>query len=234
VLLDAFNHLGIDEVVRNVWLAADSPGLLGGMQDRGARYLVVADPFRHIVSLLPQATPPLAVRFEHANVQSGRLYTARIHEFALFRLFVSWGFQDEFARLRPRYFSSVRDEVAMALPNRTENLVLHVPGMQVYELVPGAVLQGRVPESTRQLTLQCQLRFPEDADSAQDLQRRVQLSADGSFSVRTGLPAPIAESSFEVVHGYSLKADGLETTVPVPLAAVLRGSTIEVVWPGGN
>jgi hypothetical protein len=132
VVVDPFNHVDTEAATRAVWMARDGRDLATALRRAGARYLVVADAGRVILSL--RAHDLAAVRFA-SDVPGGILYREEMLGYALFRLWLHPGGGGEFAGLEPRFFTTAIQLVPIeTAPGLARDVT--TPAGQVYEVLP--------------------------------------------------------------------------------------------------
>lgn len=228
VVLDPFNHTGLDAPMCDVWLAAGPTDLAEAMDKYRARYLVVTNPRRNIVGLcrgdaarLAQATP---------GAPDGVVLLPGMERFALFRLFEAGGPAMEFANLQFRFLSANETVIACLRPDGRVEIV-NVPAFQVVERRPGAIVRGVAPRGCTQISVLLRVTHAPPKKQRESAST-VPVSADGTFLFRTAQPVPARETTFEAAEGYQLTAAGRTVTVGVSQQAVDNGAAIMVTWPG--
>ena len=231
VVIDPFNHVGVAEPSARVWLSRDDDQLAENLLAYNARYLVIDAAGREVVSMVAMARHDVSDLYAIAERLPGRgLFLAPVSRFAAFRLYAGTGCSPLTTRLQPRFFSETERPLNLVRPDGRVR-TLSVPAVQVYEVKPGAVLEGKMPAGVEHVALICRLRWLADQRDTRAIRIELSQDSEGRFRCRTALPAPVQETSFVIDRGYMLSAGKTEVEVPVSQEAVDTGATIEVLWP---
>lgn len=223
VVVDPFNH---DEATNqpswDAWLAGTADGFIEAVQRRGASHVVVTTAAGSIVDLL-QRTPYEIVR-RAPDVPGGALYMPAMRRHFAFRLDEAGGLLDETGRLLPLWISSLDRDLAILDGDHVRATKL--PAVRLYEIVPGAVIEGEVPEGCDAVALVA--RVDREGGGTMILQRTVAMAAGRRFAFRTALPAPHAASSFRIDAPYLVSCGGSSAAVTVTMEQVRSGGRVEV------
>jgi hypothetical protein len=223
-IVDGFNHEGVEEPTRQVWLSRTPEELTAALRAWGARYFVVTNSGGTLLSLLRRTSVEIAR--PAPDVPSGVVYLDPMYEYAAFRLQAESGFSGGFGHLRPRFVSGAEQPLAVLHEGRT--FVASVPQVMAYELVRGARVAGRA-EPGADVALTCEVERP-GSSSGWEWQARTRAGPDGAFELRVPLAAPSEESTLRVPRPCTLAAGGLPgaLTVTIDEYSVAAGSVIAV------
>ncbi|OGV72818.1 MAG: hypothetical protein A3K19_28495 [Lentisphaerae bacterium RIFOXYB12_FULL_65_16] len=217
-------NVGVEPVLRAVWHAESATAMVEALATTKARYLVVSTPARTILNLPLGDTPPLVTG--DASLPPGTpLYLPGMNRFAAFRLYRSWGLAEEFAGVfRPRFYSQKRYGL-VAGDGKGQASVHLVPEVQVFELVPGAVLVFADGPANGRVTVTCPMAW---SGEQWPFRREATLDTAGRGRLRVALPAPWQESTFAVSAPYRIEAGACVRELCVPPSAIHAGHELRV------
>ncbi len=230
VVVDPFNHVGVMEPSRNVWLEHDDAELLATLRGHRARYLVVQDAARDILSMVGLTGGDVShLLAMHEALPGEWLFLQPMTQFAAFRLATTCGVSPPAAHMQPRFFSAARRTINMVSADGQVRTVSR-PAVQVYETKPGALLQGTLPEGSGHAILACQLHWTSGEHEPLTIEARINADTEGRFQRRIALPAPVTETSFTIPVSYRLTAGQSQAQITITQHAVDTGETIQVQW----
>lgn len=228
VVVDPFNYeldRGVEEALDRVWHARGADQMTSALRAYGVRYLVLTNPEAEILGTIEAA----GLRRDDLEERSpgGKVtFKPAMSQFASFRLFMGGRYTGEFGQLQPRYFTADAEHYTANSSGAERQFV--VPRGQIYELKPGALISGAIPEGADRLTVQYQLRL--GGADAIDIAIPLATDAEGRFAFRTSLPAPSQEESFAVTGGYKFTAGDRSRVVLVTQDMVDAGTVVPLRW----